>query len=137
MNISMLKKWIEALRSGEYKQAQGCLIDKTTYNEPRFCCLGVLSDLYAVDNPNEFTWEGLIFKNKLKDEYSLAYLLSSIAKDALGSQKHNGTSVTIEEVCDREDMYITLAGLNDDGFTFDQIADVIEYFFLKSAERNV
>jgi hypothetical protein len=97
----------------------------------------VLSDLYAADNPNEFTWTGPIFKNKLKDESTSAFLLSSIAKDALGSQKRSGTSVTIEEVCDREYMSITLAGLNDDGFTFDQIADVIEYFFLKSAERNV
>ena len=33
------KRWLEALRSGKYKQAQGKLHDGK-----RFCCLGVLYD---------------------------------------------------------------------------------------------
>lgn len=44
----VMKRWIKALRSGEYKQGRGCL--RTDNNE--FCCLGVLCD---VVNPNSWT----------------------------------------------------------------------------------
>lgn len=36
----LIDQWIEALRSGEYKQGQG-----TLYCHNRFCCLGVLCNL--------------------------------------------------------------------------------------------
>jgi hypothetical protein len=39
------KKWVEALRSGNYKQGKGCLTNvKATGNE--YCCLGVACDVY-------------------------------------------------------------------------------------------
>lgn len=41
---SLVKKWLDALRSGKYKQGLGRL--RNVYNE--FCCLGVLCDI--VDN---------------------------------------------------------------------------------------
>lgn len=37
-------KWLEALRSGEYKQTQ-----KTLYSEGAYCCLGVLCDIIEPD----------------------------------------------------------------------------------------
>lgn len=49
-------KWLEALESGRYKQAQGQLreakMDKKSYG---YCCLGVLSNLAAKDGVGE--WE--------------------------------------------------------------------------------
>ncbi len=42
MNPDVKKKWVEALKSGEYKKGYGALRDHTD----RFCCLGVLCDLY-------------------------------------------------------------------------------------------
>ena len=52
MNPEIKKQWVEALRSGEYKQGRYCLRD----DENKFCCLGVLSDLYIKQgNPGE--WE--------------------------------------------------------------------------------
>jgi hypothetical protein len=42
MKESVKKKWLQALRSGKYKQTTACLQD-----EAGFCCLGVLCDLYA------------------------------------------------------------------------------------------
>ena len=42
MNKDIKKKWIEALRSGEYKQAQHQLRDGDC-----FCCLGVLCDIHS------------------------------------------------------------------------------------------
>lgn len=38
------KKWVEALRSGEYKQGRICLC-----NNNRYCCLGVLCDVAGAD----------------------------------------------------------------------------------------
>lgn len=43
MKTEIKKKWIEALRSGEYKQGRRMLKD----NQGKFCCLGVLCDIYA------------------------------------------------------------------------------------------
>ena len=42
MNPEVKKKWVAALRSGDYKQGQGRL--KSSENE--YCCLGVLCDIY-------------------------------------------------------------------------------------------
>jgi len=39
---NMLKKWVQALRSGEYKQGKGAL----RVND-RFCCLGVACDIFG------------------------------------------------------------------------------------------
>lgn len=40
MNPEVKKKWVEALRSGEYKQCRGALFKKGAY-----CCLGVLREI--------------------------------------------------------------------------------------------
>jgi|688.fasta_scaffold08051_1 hypothetical protein len=41
MNGELKAKWLEALRSGWYKQGQGRLRDENN----QFCCLGVLCDV--------------------------------------------------------------------------------------------
>lgn len=43
MNKSLKKKWVKALRSGEYGQGSGLLHDKG-----KFCCLGVLADVMGI-----------------------------------------------------------------------------------------
>lgn len=47
MNKENAAKWVAALRSGEYTQAEGRLRAGDS-----FCCLGVLCDLYARENPD-------------------------------------------------------------------------------------
>jgi hypothetical protein len=44
MNPEVKARWVAALRSGEYKQGKGAL----RLNN-KFCCLGVLCDLYGDD----------------------------------------------------------------------------------------
>ena len=46
MNPEVKQKWIDALRSGEYKQGYGQLCQPNTV---RFCCLGVLCELAIKD----------------------------------------------------------------------------------------
>ena len=40
MKSELKAKWLEALRSGKYEQAKGCL-----RKDDRYCCLGVLCDV--------------------------------------------------------------------------------------------
>jgi len=47
------QKWVDALRSGDYKQGRRALYDGVTDS---FCCLGVACDLFAKENPTEGRW---------------------------------------------------------------------------------
>lgn len=52
MKPGIRRRWLKALRSGEYKQGVGKLRQTDTYGKvpvQRFCCLGVLCDLYKKD----------------------------------------------------------------------------------------
>lgn len=44
------KRWIEALRSGEYEQAIGVLRKTDGVGRQRYCCLGVLCDVVKFDD---------------------------------------------------------------------------------------
>lgn len=48
MNADIKQRWVEALRSGQYKQGSGCLKVNNSY-----CCLGVLCELHRQDFPGE------------------------------------------------------------------------------------
>jgi hypothetical protein len=47
MPSGLRKKWLAALRSGEYKQGQGCLYRP---DDKSFCCLGVLNHIALKGN---------------------------------------------------------------------------------------
>lgn len=102
MNKEHAEKWIAALRSGEYKQGTLALYRPVT---DCYCCLGVLNklypDIYCQLPGTESIRPGGHFRGSL-GEISCSY------PDANGEEK------------------VTLAGLNDGGLTFDEIADIIE-----------
>lgn len=89
-------KWVEALRSGEFKQGRDFL--KT--NDDKYCCLGVLCKIVAPD----FNIE----KQK--------YLNSQVVEIAGLSNRYG----------ERKIEYLSLAMLNDQGREFTEIADIIE-----------
>jgi len=45
MNLEIKKQWLEALRSGRYKQGQQALCRESDFGKYTYCCLGVLCDL--------------------------------------------------------------------------------------------
>ena len=109
MNQQVKQKWLSALRSGDYKQTQ----DHLRIND-RFCCLGVLCDLYGKEHNVEW--------NLVKDgTYSFqdngAILPFPVVEWA-------GVGSRVPEICDT-----SLVELNDDGSTFNEIADLIEEHF--------
>lgn len=56
MKKAIKKRWLEALRSGEYKQGRNYLKATDKNGVDRFCCLGVLCDLYVKDHVTKH-WE--------------------------------------------------------------------------------
>jgi len=101
---------IKALRSGKYRQLKGVLRGFNVNKEIGFCCLGVACDISGLS-----VWN---YSGYLGDHTSLPRAV----KEKLNWSSENGYIRDYED-----DIYVTdLAVLNDMGFTFDQIADIIE-----------
>jgi hypothetical protein len=103
-DTELKKKWVAALRSGEYKQGQRGLRSRVD-NEDRFCCLGVLCDL--IDSTK---WRGVVYAAGEDYEERLSYVPDAIA-----------ASIGLSSDDQHE-----LARLNDSGYSFAHIAEVIE-----------
>ena len=104
MNTKLKKKWIDALRSGEYKQARGALArtehrdDDPTKASTPMCCLGVLLHVAEGNAYAPGLCEGELLSGKALSKFDL-------------------TAVAMEN----------LASMNDTkGFGFKKIAKYIE-----------
>jgi hypothetical protein len=121
--------WVQALRSGKYSQV------KARLHKPGegFCCLGVLCELSGQgkwSGPVVFDASQYVTQND-RSEQVLPNEVASWAgvHDVTPFALIHGHPVTR----DRQDSYgdhgpdaVHLASLNDQGYTFAQIADVIE-----------
>ena len=103
MNREVKKRWVAALRSGEYEQTAGKLRD-----EVGFCCLGVLYDIEADD-----WWENVGGPCWLTHKDGMGARLPEWLSDQVG--------ISIDDQS-------YLAGMNDNGKTFKQIAAYIERY---------
>ncbi len=108
----LTRKWLNALRSGEYKQTSSCL--RNSNNE--FCCLGVAVDVMApstwlktIDDYGEYSYRMLGETSTITDDEFNRFVPYYI-------QNRLPFGVSAE----------TLIVLNDGGYTFAQIADIIE-----------
>lgn len=104
MNAEIKTKWLEALRSGKYKQAQGVL--RTADNT--FCCLGVLCDIMYPDN-----W-GNVLQHSVEFKYLSNRHFTGLP---IGIREEANLSATSEG---------NLVCMNDTGKSFEKIADYIE-----------
>lgn len=100
--------WLDALRSGKYRQGQGQLRQTDGNGHNRFCCLGVLCDLAVKDG-------GPKWNSERGPENHAAEPSAKILKFM---------GLTDNEVND-------LIGLNDDELrNFKEIADYIEHVIM-------
>lgn len=102
------KRWIAALRSGEYAQGQRAL-----HEEGRFCCLGVACHIFKEELGIEVTYHGEWYEY---DDCRGA--APTVVCHALGL--YNGMGAL------SHDDYDSLALRNDFGTTFTEIADLLE-----------
>ncbi len=99
----LAKKWVAALRSGEYKQTHG-----TLHNDGGFCCLGVLCDIQGRRWFKAEHGTSLFVK---EDSILYESMPSNSALDLVGMTESEAN---------------TLASANDSGKDFEQIANLIE-----------
>ena len=113
MNPEIKQCWIEALNSDEYKQTRNKLKDSTG-----FCCLGVLTDLYIKEHNEEWkvNWCGDYYFGEWSSTLSNEVMNWAGIYDCMGRLNE---PVGVGE-------FDTLAILNDGGYSFKQIAQVIE-----------
>jgi hypothetical protein len=143
VNADVKAKWLAALRSGEYKQTQGVLAH-TFFSEGEngevtgYCCLGVLCDLAVKDGviPPPVKdyggdWKYGAFDRVLYDEGDYKEYDTSETGLPMTVREWAGLDVSDEDpkwtdpTPDEPSNY-TLAGANDSGKTFAEIADIIE-----------
>lgn len=113
MNQEIKEQWVEALRSGKYKQGQGQLRDDNN----KFCCLGVLCNLHAQAHPE------IAAQQEDPSSYLGGYEFPP--KEVL---KWAGLNSEEGEFVDEKGEGQSLAELNDEGRTFRYLANRIEKF---------
>ena len=111
MKPEIKERWVKALRSGEYEQTTGIL-----HGDEGYCCLGVLCDLYAKEhdvfwNYNSNTMRYDMFGEDLNLPLKVVEW-ASVNRNPAVVQEGMGTT--------------TLSFMNDGGFDFNQIAQIIE-----------
>ena len=119
MNPEYKKMWITALRSGEYSQCNNKL-----KGDEGYCCLGVIEDVLRPITGHEWKYDGICFQYSIGTEGD-ASTLTQKTNELIELGSYVGQ---LPNFGDRTGGFLTLAVLNDSGFTFDQIADTIEYF---------
>lgn len=134
-----------ALRSGEYEQTANQL-GKEHDGVKCYCCEGVAVERYAKPLGYSARWEGrdlfLIDKNDPDDLISSDYAEDDFWEDmGLSTGVDNGTSTAFafilpegNEVRDTGASAVSFMALNDEGLTFAQIADLIEWQYLSRVE---
>ncbi len=108
--IDFKERWITALRSGKYKQGKGRLLG----DNDEFCCLGVACDL---TNPEiSFFGKGTVSEIHFLKEDVKRIGIPDILKGSTDTARSKEYNPIVKK----------LANMNDDGKTFNEIADWIE-----------
>lgn len=111
MNKKQAKKWIDALRSGEYTQGYEQLQSAEGY-----CCLGVLCKINIPLEKQELLW-GYLYGATPKDQSNTLQWIRDVNFEMWTKTNHS------------------FSQLNDiDGATFDEIADLIQLYYIEGVK---
>lgn len=133
MNPIVKQRWIDALRSGEFRQTTARLQRIDPERGPGFCCLGVLCELYRRDT-GQGRWEPY--------DDGMGYPKGEV-QQFVDAEEHEETSIPTRAVADwaglddpnpyhfmlfrgKHDTYSALTSANDNDETFETIAQMIE-----------
>jgi hypothetical protein len=131
LNPEVKTAWVEALRSGEYRQCSSRLTNENEHGERSFCCLGVLADLYA--QAHGYSWiirgDDVDVEYNLDDKvfYSYSEFLPRVVREWAGTLQEDIVISHVPEEGDPEGEPLTASMANDElNMSFAQIADLIE-----------
>ena len=121
MNPEIKAQWVSALRSGEYKQTDGTLhrVISVSADGEGYCCLGVLCDIAVKAGVIRSRIDGSREVFEAGTEWESGVLPAKVERWA-GLDNENPMVRTAEGYDS------SLASLNDDGYSFGAIADLIE-----------
>jgi len=126
MNEEVKKKWIAALRSGEYEQGQSRLRP----SEDTYCCLGVLCDLYVKETGiGEWRDDDVAFQyGRFKDAYIFRHPDEEAVRSHLPNKVLEWADMETEmgKIRLASGKNTTLILLNDRGSSFEEIAQALE-----------
>jgi hypothetical protein len=113
-------EWVKALRSGDYEQGQEYLC-----RGGKFCCLGVLCEILELPKETDTSGDQVIgrylFGGRVGQQSVIpARLQSTILEDL------NLRQTVTDEVGDQRALHTQLICMNDEGKSFNEIADYIE-----------
>lgn len=133
MRKEIAEKWVSALRSGEYSQTTGMLVEHDGDNGDivGYCCLGVLCELAIKDGADVeyYAPKRHFYDDDREDPYWVgaaydgadALLPASVM--AWSGVRTNDGGVNGQR---GERGYISLSSMNDDGASFVELASFIE-----------
>lgn len=123
MNQTIKERWISALLSGEYLQGHDKLHNVQT---DEFCCLGVLCDLYIQDHP-DVQWE----HDYESDCYVIFGETGVLPSDVVTWAGLSDVDPNVKVPDDNDTGFYmsSLTEMNDNGRSFDQIAQLIGEHF--------
>jgi len=139
-NKEAIRKWVDALRSGKYKQATGQLRVNDSY-----CCLGVACEL-TPDIGSFNRNDHFVSKITTSDGSAIGsrYTLIGEVAQHYGLEVDPQVPVSVARPCAPDTVskmpvldyfeYVCLSVLNDKGATFEQIANMIEAVWLSGDE---
>jgi hypothetical protein len=123
-------QFLAALRSGDYEQGTHSLRPGVAIGDEKWCCLGVASDLFVKAGLGE--WEGG-YCNIFGGSREGAIMPIEVGKWLTGSPLSTLQVRVTDEILKRPafDDYlrtdtVAVDTLNDNGFSFEEIADLIE-----------
>lgn len=132
------RRWVEALRSGSYKQGKSVLTVESCHGQ-RFCCLGVLCDLAENDKIGRWVGDTFVGADDLRSSSYLPLAVANWAFDvnSADSDEMEDGDIFLDRISDpRVDVGTyedgtrqtrTLSSLNDSGnYDFRGIAELIE-----------
>lgn len=147
MDRQKAEKWIEELRSKKYVQGAAYLRQVDRDETERYCCLGVFCEMaveagiilapyymepmngrriYEYHSRDGQRWSGTMGPDvSLWGGFSLPPGLDDADMRYPGDGSFTMSGVSTSGPWSQQ---VTLASLNDDGLTFDQIADIINHF---------
>lgn len=114
MKKEIKKKWVDALRSGKYRKTLGQLRSDRNC----FCALGVLQDLYMKDN-HTINWD-------TPDECGIIPFYSDDEFPISAVGDWAGIEDFREGLIEVDGKMCLISQLNDDGKSFDEIAELID-----------
>lgn len=121
------KKWIKALRSGKYRQAEGQLCEYDHHRHYKHCCLGVACELihgkdFFRKQRREFEGGGLSrWESECSVDKNIGQVLGEMERKSIGLRRNDGCPTD-----DNFNILLSLAEYNDEGYSFKEIADIIE-----------